>query len=89
MSSQKKRKLKTRGGTPVELTDPEMELILAALESHAYWQVSEEDYRDNGYVYAPGADDPDAVEELRRIDALAIRLGGEAITGEKEEDGTR
>jgi hypothetical protein len=74
---------KAKGGTPVELTDSEMELILEALESHAYWQVSDESFRNNGYVYAPGSENEEAREELRRIDALAVRLGGEPITGEK------
>lgn len=69
----------------VELTDAQAELILDALESHAYWQVSESKYRNNGYVYAPGADDPDVAEHLREIDQLSVLLGGEPITGEPEE----
>lgn len=70
--------------TTVELTDPQMELLLASLESHAYWQVSEEKYRNNGYVYAPGADDPDVADDLQEIDQLSVLLGGEPITGEPE-----
>lgn len=54
--------------------------LLEALESHAYWQISEEQYRDNGFVHEPGADDPEIVEELRELDRLSIALGGEAIT---------
>lgn len=80
-----KKPPKSPAATTVELTDPQMELLLAALESHAYWQVSEEKYRNNGYVYAPGADDPDTADDLQEIDRLAILLGGEPITGEPVE----
>lgn len=69
------------------LTDEENELLLDALESHAYWQVSEEQYRRDGYVYAPGADDEETAELLQTIDRLSVKLGGELITGMTEPNG--
>jgi len=35
-----------------------------ALDSHVYWQLSDERYRNNGYVSAPGSDDPDALTKI-------------------------
>jgi len=70
----------------VELQESEIEIVLTALESHAYWQISEEKYRGNGYVYAPGADDEETAELLQTIDRLSVRLGGEPITGMTEQN---
>lgn len=67
-----------------QLNDHEVSLVFDALDSHAYWTISEEHYRSNGYVIAPGADDPELVEYLREIDALCVRLGGGPITGAVE-----
>lgn len=70
----------------VDLEDDEREIILDALESHAYWQISEEHYRNDGFVYAPGADDPETAELLQAIDRLSVKLGGEPITGGPYDD---
>lgn len=35
-----------------------------ALESHVYWQLSDLQYRNNGYVHAPASDDPVKVSEI-------------------------
>ena len=56
--------------TPRTLDARETEIVLDALDSHAYWTISEEHYRNNGYVIAPGADDPELAEYLQEVDEL-------------------
>lgn len=68
-------------------------ILVEALDSHAYWQLSDENYRDSGYVQEPGSDDPELVDALARVNELHERLEalltvprvtpyGEEITGE-------
>lgn len=73
------------GVVRVDLTPEEHALVLEALDSHSYWQLSEEHYVDSGFVYAPGNDEADAQEALKSVDRLSIKLGGEPITFEKED----
>jgi len=65
----------------VELTHEELRLVSDALDSHVYWQLSDERYRSDGIVIGEGSDDPAArseierCEELReRVDEIAARL---------------
>lgn len=58
----------------VELTPAEIALLAEALDSHAYWQLSDEEYRDSGFVYDPGSDDAEAAEEIKVCEALEARL---------------
>ncbi len=55
---------------PVELDAEELALLKSALDSHKYWQLSEEQYRSSGYVNEPGSDDVDDVAEIGRVDVL-------------------
>ena len=64
----------------IALTDGELELLLDALDSHKYWQLSDAHYRSRGYVLDPGADDPEAVNAIGECDALASKLAGQATT---------
>ena len=65
-------------GRPVHLTDAEIDLLRGALDSHIYWQLSDEEYRDSGFVQDPGSDDPEAVEAIKEANALDAKLAGEA-----------
>ena len=57
----------------ITFTREEPELLQEALDSHAYWQLSDEHYRHSGFVYDPGSDDPDAAAEIRAWQALETK----------------
>ena len=59
-----------RSNVTVELTADEIELLVEALDSHAYWQLSEPEYRNSGYVLEEGMTD-----EIRACESLADKLG--------------
>jgi hypothetical protein len=58
----------------VELTGYELYLLSEALDSHVYWQLSDEGYRNDGFVHEPGSDDPDKAEEIVEAETLSERL---------------
>lgn len=58
----------------IELTDEELQLVEDALDSHKYWQLSDESYRSSGYVVEPGSEDPEAVAAIAACDALVSKL---------------
>ena len=58
----------------LELTRDELALLCDALDSHAYWQLSEPVYRNSGAVDEPGSDDAEAVTAIRDSKALLDRL---------------
>jgi hypothetical protein len=58
----------------ITLTPAELDLLIAALDSHRYWQLSDEQYRNSGEIIEPGSDDPDDVELIKQTDALEKRL---------------
>lgn len=73
----------------VELTPEELRLILEALDSHEYWQLSDESERSNGSVILPedredadlegGEDDDDTdnhaeIRACRRLEAKLAAL---------------
>lgn len=58
----------------VELTTEEVGLLREALDSHAYWQLSDTVYRDSGHVHDPGSDDPEKVEAIRAVNDLDSKL---------------
>lgn len=60
------------------LTSEEHLLLLDALNSHRYWQLSDAHYRSNGEVHGVGSDDAENVVEIQRVNALEERL--EALT---------
>lgn len=54
----------------VELDETELSLLVEALDSHEYWQVSEPHERDSGYsVVKDGAN-----EEIDAVRSLAAKL---------------
>jgi hypothetical protein len=54
---------------PVTLSDDDIALLLEALDSHVYWQLSDPQFRQNGDVRDPGSDDPDQVAAIRHAGA--------------------
>ena len=76
----------------LKLSIDEVELLGEALDSHLYWQISEEHERNDGFVYYPekdsreyraGSEDDQARwQEMSKIEALETRL--RALLAEKE-----
>ena len=56
------------------LTQAQRTQIVAAIDSHSYWQLSDERYRANGAVLEPGSDDPDVAAEIVAFEALQDEL---------------
>ena len=47
-----------------ELSPQELGLLIEALDSHQYWQLSDETRRNSGYVLEPLTDEERACDEL-------------------------
>jgi hypothetical protein len=60
-----------------ELTREDLNRILAALDSHVYWQLSDQHYRSDAAVLDPGSDDPEHAAEMAAYRELAARLVSE------------
>lgn len=58
----------------ITLSDEELHLLINAVDSHAYWQLSDTHYRNNGFVNPPGSDDPETAQEIAVANALGDRL---------------
>jgi hypothetical protein len=76
----------------LHLDPQELALICDALDSHIYWQLSDDHYRRDGHVREPGSDDADQAAELQRTEALLRRL--QTVVGitpgsEQVDQGTR
>lgn len=56
------------------LTDDQAQLLVDALDSHEYWQLSEESYRNSGHVLGPGSDDPDRAAAIRDTRKLLAKI---------------
>lgn len=63
-----------RGGATINLTPAELILLVEALDSHTYWQLSDEQYRHDGYVVSPGSDNASTRRLLRAAQRLEQRL---------------
>jgi hypothetical protein len=63
-------------------TADEIELLIEALDSHIYWQLSDPHYRSSGFVYPPGSDNDETRQAIHAAEALKKRL--EVETGEAE-----
>lgn len=61
----------------IDLSPEDVDLITEALDSHAYWQLSEDQYRNDGVVQPPGSDDPDDAAVIARCEDLAARLAAQ------------
>lgn len=58
----------------MRIAQQELVLIREAIDSHVYWQLSDEHYRHDGYVREPGSDDVDKAGEIAAAWALLRRL---------------
>jgi hypothetical protein len=58
----------------LRLTREQVRLLVEALDSHVYWQLSDPCYRDSGAVRGRGSDDPEARREIARALRLQRRL---------------
>ena len=54
----------------LELTRDDLDRILAALDSHVYWQLSDQHYRNDASVLDPGSDDPEQAVEIALVGRL-------------------
>jgi len=61
---------------PPAFTADELKVILEALDSHVYWQLSDEKYRSDGFVEDPGSDDPEQAALIVEANALHGRIEG-------------
>lgn len=64
----------TKNVIVMEFSESDLELICEALDSHRYWQLSDEEYRDSGYVSEPGSTDPDMAKEIQHTEQLEDRI---------------
>ena len=55
---------------PVQLTEAEVALVIEALDSHEYWQLSEPNERNDGYSTIEDGEN----EEVDAVRALLSRL---------------
>lgn len=71
----------------VTLDESEALLLIEALESHSYWQLSDEQYRRDGYITGPGSDDPERAIAIRVAEALGARIAV-AVGTRSQDDAT-
>jgi hypothetical protein len=60
----------------VDLSRTDVQLVLEALDSHEYWQLSDQEYRRDGFVMEPGSDAPAVRRQIKKVEALSARLHG-------------
>jgi hypothetical protein len=60
-----------------ELSREDLDRIVAALDSHVYWQLSDQHYRNDADVIDPGSDDPEQAAEIASCRQLAERLASQ------------
>ena len=65
---------KEPAGEPESFTRRDLAVLIDALDSHAYWQLSEPEFRDSGYVRPPGSRDAAVAEAIRECNAIDKRL---------------
>jgi hypothetical protein len=58
----------------VSLTRGELSELLEAIDSYVYWQLSDEHYRNNGFVNEPSSDDPDTRKQVEQAWDLHKKL---------------
>lgn len=58
----------------LDLSLDDLDRLLAALDSHVYWQLSDQHYRNDAAVLDRGSDEDDRAVEIAACRALADRL---------------
>ncbi|MET0742992.1 MAG: hypothetical protein ABWY78_06440 [Microvirga sp.] len=66
--------MKAKRLAPIVLTETERDLLVEALDSHQYWQLSDSEYRRDGYVTGKGSEHAENRKEIRACDALGVKL---------------
>ena len=61
----------------IDLSPEDLDRILAALDSHVYWQLSDQHYRNDADVLDPGSDNPVQAAEIAACRELAERIVAE------------
>lgn len=56
------------------LSEKDLDLLVEALDSHVYWQLSDQHYRNNADVVDPGSDDPEQAAQIEACVELSDRL---------------
>ena len=56
------------------LSRKDLDLLVEALDSHVYWQLSDQHYRSNADIIQPGSDDPEQAAEIEACVELSDRL---------------
>lgn len=57
-----------------DLSRDDLDRIAAALDSHVYWELSDQTYRNDGSVVTPGSDDPHQAAEIAACRELVERI---------------
>lgn len=61
----------------IDLSREDLDRILAALDSHVYWQLSDQHYRNDADVLDPGSDNPEQAAEIAACRELTERIVAE------------
>jgi hypothetical protein len=59
---------------PLSLSRADLDRLLESLDSHIYWQLSDDAYRNSGHVLGDGSSDPETRAEIRRCERLVAHL---------------
>jgi len=74
------RKIEAKGEIALEgtvalyLSPEQITLLDEALDSRAYWQLSDSHYRNDGEIIEPGSDDPETQHALADVHVLRAHL---------------
>lgn len=58
----------------LSISNADLDRLLEGLDSHIYWQLSDDVCRNSGFVLGEGSSDPETRAEIRRCEALVARL---------------
>lgn len=54
----------------VKLTKEQLNIVVSALDSYVYWELSDEGNRNNGFVYGEGSEDEENAVEIKKANKL-------------------
>lgn len=70
--------------SPVWLTDDERRKLDTAIDSHVYWQLADDQFKRDGFVIEPGAEDPETIDAITEWSFLQARIIGPVPDAPKE-----
>lgn len=65
----------------LELTPEQIADLLEAIDSHVYWQLADDQHRNDGATVPPGSDDPEDQATIARFGDLSAHLAAAAAEG--------